>query len=128
MRRILFPVLFLFAAGGLYAAFVALEYYWNVPDWQPRWDNIAALIFAGLGLMLVSVWFLARATKDRISRVLCLVPSLALIALAVYVAGAEPLKPGFLGRESPSPLWYRGGRSVLLCLPAVFCVVRLWRN
>ncbi len=127
-KQALVPLGFLLMALGLYTGLVALEYYWNVPDWQPRWDSSAALIFAWLGVMVSGAWLVAGLSTGRTSRILCAIPSLALIALAVYVAGPEPLKPGFLGREFSSPLWYRGGRFLLLSAPALFCAIRLRRN
>jgi hypothetical protein len=45
---------------------------------------------------------------------------LLLAALAIAWVHAEPLTGGLLGRTAPSPLWYRLGCSLLLCLPGIF--------
>jgi hypothetical protein len=125
MKSVLVVVGWLLAVLGLYAGLVGLEYYWNVPDWQPYPDSIALALAFWIMLMLFWTWFLARASKGRLCLGLALLPCLALLALAVYVAGPEPLKSGFLGREAHSPVWYRGGRVLLLCLPAVFWVAAI---
>jgi hypothetical protein len=49
---------------------------------------------------------------------------LFLVAVAVYATPAEELSAKvFFGREFSSPLWYRAGRLVLMCVPGSFLVV-----
>jgi hypothetical protein len=110
------------AVLGLYVCLVGLELYWNFFDWLPRWDWKVALFFVAILMMLTAVWFLRRGTPDRFSRAVSLLLCLALIALALYVLPPERLSEGLFARTSPSPLWYRGGRLIVMWLPAVFWV------
>ena len=129
-RAILLTLGWLLAAAGLYVALVMLELYWNLYDWQPRLDLRALGLFCGMVTVLVAIRFLARADGNRLSRGVSLVICLALLALGVYVFPAEPITHGMFARETPSPLWYRAGRFVLLALPSVFWGLGLlrWRK
>jgi hypothetical protein len=102
----------------LYAAIVALDLYWNVPDWQPRWDSYGLLMVWCAYASAVLLSALAVLAQNKIGRVLAIFVTAALLALGIYLVPAEPLSPGFLGRETASPLWYRTGRAGLLSLPA----------
>jgi amino acid permease len=82
-------------------------------------------IFAPITLSILGVSFLSRCSKDRLTKSIALSLCLALVGMAVYVIPAEPLKPGFLGREFSSPLWYRLGR---LGLVLSLCFLLLRRN
>lgn len=112
--------LWVLAEGGLYVSLVVLEVYWNLFDWQPRLDLPALGIIVWMGIMLAALWFLATTNGDRITSGVSLLLCAALVALAIYVVAPEPLKPGLLGRDAASPLWYRAGRVAILILPAVF--------
>jgi len=108
------------ASAGLYLMLVMLELYWNFPDWQPRLDSITCGLLLGAAMSLVFLWLFARASGEKMTRAASLLVSVALIGLALYVMPAEPTSQGILERENSSPLWYRGGRLVLLGLPGVF--------
>ncbi len=108
------------ASAGLYIGLAGLELYWNFPDWQPQWDIPSCALFVWTLGMLAALWFLGRAELDLLTRGLALALCLALLALALYLLPAEPLKPGLLGRALHSPLWYRAGRAGVLCLPGLF--------
>ena len=129
-RAILLTLGWLLAAAGLYVALVMLELYWNLYDWQPRLDLRALGLFCGMISVLVAIRFLARAGGNRFSQGVSLVICLALLALGVYVFPAEPITHGMFARESPSPLWYRAARFVLLALPCLFWGVGMlrWRK
>ena len=119
-RAILLTLCWLLAAAGLYVALVMLELYWNLYDWQPELDLRALGLFCGMVAVLAAIRILARADGNRFSRGVSLVICLALLALGIYVFPAEPITHGMFARETPSPLWYRAGRFVLLALPSVF--------
>ena len=102
-RAILLTFGWLTSGLGLYFMLVILELYWNVYDWQPRWDSQAAGLIAGVFLFLVAMRFLARATRDRASRGVSLVLCLGMLALAFYVLWPEPITQGLFARERASP-------------------------
>ena len=129
VRRVLLIFFWVLAVAGLYAALVVLEVYWNLFDWQPRLDLAAFGIMVWMGMMLAALWCLCRASTDRVIGGVALLLCAALVALAIYVFAPEPVKPGLLGRDTASPLWYRTGRLVILTLPAVFWLLcRRWRK
>jgi hypothetical protein len=127
VKRALLILGWLGCALSLYLGLVALDFYWNVPDWQPRFDGIVMGIFAPITLSILGVAFLSRCSKDRLTKSIAVLLCLALVGLAVYVIPPEPLKPGFLGRESSSPLWYRLGR-LGLTLSLCFLLLRTSRK
>ena len=118
-RTILLTLAWVVASLGLYAALVALEFYWNVWDWQPNLDPIAwGLLVAVFGFVF-AMRLLASATRDRMSQAVSLLLCAALLALGFYVLAPEPLTQGLFARERSSPFWYRFGRLVVLALPTV---------
>jgi hypothetical protein len=119
-RAILLTLGWLLAAAGLYVALVMLELYWNLYDWQPKLDSRALGLFCGMVAVLAAIRLLVRAGGNRFSRGVSLAICLALLALGVYVFPSEPITHGLFARETPSPLWYRAARSVLLALPCLF--------
>lgn len=107
------------AIGSLYGAALLLDLYWNIIDWQPRLDWITGGLFAWAAAALTGTWFLARANLSTIARIMGLLASLALLAAAINALPAEPRGEGLLGRDEPSPPWYRVGRLALLALPTL---------
>ena len=106
------------------AAMVCFEMHWNFFDFHPKWDAEALEYGVLVLLALAGSWFLARASRDRGSQVLSLIVCIALLAFGVLVCRPEPVTQGFLGRDTPSPLWFRGGMAMLLLLPGGFWI--LW--
>jgi hypothetical protein len=109
----------LLAGYALLSVMMGLGFHWNLFNWSPKLDFkvfVDGLVLVGI---LGGTWFLARATRDKVGRVTSLLVCLLLVAFAFTLLPAEPLTAGFLGRTAPSPLWYRGGCFVLLCLPGV---------
>ncbi len=119
MRVLLVSGWFL-AVTGLWAPLVGLELYWNLFTWTPRTDAPAWALLLWVVVVLAGIWFLSRRTRDRYTRGVATLVCLALIALAIHTFPAERVRRGLLGRESPSPLWYRGGRVLVMTLPALF--------
>lgn len=126
MKRTLLPILgWCAATGSLYGAALLLDLYWNIIDWQPRLDWIAIGLFAWAAAALTGMGFLARANLPTIARVIGLLASLALLAAAINALPAESRSEGLLGRDEPSPPWYRVGRLALLALPALAATAAL---
>jgi hypothetical protein len=129
-RAILLTLGWLFSAAGLYVALLMLELSWNLNNWQPKLDLSAAGLILEMIAVLSAIWLLARAGCDRLSQGASLAICLALLALGVYVFPPEPITHGMFARETPSPLWYRAARFVLLALPCLFWGVGMlrWRK
>ena len=121
-RAILLILAWLMAAAGLYAGLVALEFYWNVWDWQPNLDLIAWGLMSATFAFVLAMRLLAPASRDRMSQFVSLVLCVALLVLGCYVLAPEPLTQGLFARERSSPFWYRFGRLVVLALPTVVWV------
>ena len=124
-RAILLSAGWLLAGAGLHVAFVILELYWNLYNWQPVVDWRASGLILGVLALLAVIRCLARVSRDRISQGVSLVICLSLLAVAVYVFSPEPPTQGLFAREAPSPLWYRAARLVLLGLPSSFWALGL---
>ena len=116
-RAILLTLAWVLAALGLYASLVALEFYWNVWDWQPNLDLIAWGLMVAIFGFVLAMRLLAPASRDRCSQGVSLVLCVALLVLGFYVLAPEPLTQGLFARELSSPFWYRFGRLVVLALP-----------
>ena len=118
MKGLLYSVAWLLLAAGLYAGIVLLEYYWNMPDWHPLFDSIAAFLVAWCVAMVAMLALLARRTGVmRFAKWFSLVVSLGLAALTWFLLPAEAVSDGFFGRNLTSPLWYRGSRAIVLLAP-----------
>ena len=109
-----------FCFGSLYLALLALELYWNFFDWFPRLDLKGSGLAVAVLAALAGTYRLARISIDRVTRIFSLMGCLALFVLGAYVLPAEPKTQGLLARQSPSPLWYRGARFVVLSCPSLF--------
>jgi hypothetical protein len=136
-RAILLIIAWVAASAALVAALVGINVLLNLFDWSPHWDWRLALSALGILASTVAIWFLARATHDRCTRIASFVLCLTLIVCAFSVLPPEHIDPppeggGFLAglflRHSPSPIWFRGGICSFMAMPAGFWVVWLLRN
>ena len=128
------------ASLALCFALLLTDCLWNMFDWNPQWDARGALYGFGVLTMLVAIWFLARATRDKVSLTVSFIVCLMLVGLALYAFDPEPttaadmpakgsdLLGPFFVRHASSPLWYREARLVLMTLPGMFWFVWLMRN
>jgi len=64
--------------------------------------------------MPVAFWFLGRTSANSVTRIISFLLCLSFVALSIYIFPREATNPGLFERPGPSPLWYRGGRTVLL--------------
>jgi hypothetical protein len=128
IRTIILIIGWLMAALALYLALTVLELWWNLNDWQPKFDARALALIVGACLALLMIGCLARANAHQIGQGVSLATCLALLALGVYVFPQEPLTQGLFARGQSSPLWYRGGRLVALASPSVLWSLGLLRR
>src|SRR5208283_1934627 len=69
-----------------------------------------------------AIWFLARASRDKTSRAVSLLVCVLLAGFAVWGLHQDESKHDIFGAHYEIPLWYRGGRTLLVCVPGVFWV------
>lgn len=126
MKRAIMLIIGWLAAGVtlLYGQF-RLDFHWDFFGWglHPVWDSETITDVLVIFAAETGIWFLAKASRDRASRVVSLLACLFLVGLAVvnYYHEAHP-RGVFGGLREPDPFWYRGGLTLLLCLPGVFWV------
>jgi hypothetical protein len=127
MKRAIMLIIGWLAAGVtlLYGMF-RFELNWNFFYFHPKWDletiaDVLIILVAETG-----IWLLAKASRDRASRVVSLLVCVFLAGLAVafYYYDGLPRKGIFGGPVEPPPFWFRGGLALLMCLPGVFWI--LW--
>jgi len=119
-RFVLIILGWLGSAALLLAAVVWLELDWNfLFGFDPRQDFMVLQSCVGALAALTGTWFLSGASRDLGTRIFSLIICLALVGTALWV---------FLLSVSPSPLWFRGGETVLLSLPAAFWALRSFRS
>ena len=120
MKRTVFLIAgWVLLAVALYLPLLLLDVYWNIVTWRPEWDGTALFLLVWIGAAAAGCYWMARASRDRLTRVVSLLICMALLALGVYVCRAEPMSFGMFGRETSSPWWYRAGRLLVLGTPAL---------
>ena len=130
-RSILLCLGWLVVTAGLAYAVVAWWVAWNLFSFKMDGDPMGLLGMAGILLALAACWFLARATRDRGSRIVSLVLCILVLGIGLMYLPAEPVTHGFLGRSAPSPIWFRGGLVLASAMPLVFWMrwpFRGWRR
>jgi len=123
MKSTLIILAWIITTVGLFLGLLILEFYWNVPAWEPEGDSIAGFLVAWLVAIVVAFWFLSRARVNWAARMFSFLICLGLFALAVHVLPAEPVKSGLFARSSPSPAWFRGGLALILAAPGIFWIL-----
>jgi hypothetical protein len=131
-KRVIMLIIGWLAAGiTLLYGLLRFDFHWDFFGWgvHPKWDSETITDIFVIFTAETGIWFLAKASRDRASRVVSLLVCLFLAGLAVvyfYYDGQPAKSHGDFGLYSrPSPLWYRGGLTFLMCLPSVFWV---WRE
>jgi hypothetical protein len=119
--RTLFTTLAWILVNALFLAIiVGLEFDLNFFNWHLRWTLQVGGCIAGLPVIAVMLYYLARATQDRWVLALSSLACLALVGIVLSAVGPEPTGGGWLGRSAPSPAWYRWGRVLVGCMPIAF--------
>lgn len=163
MVRVLALIAGWMAAGWLLSlCIVFLDMDWNFFNFSPKWSWSVVAEMLGIVLTLTALWFLARASRDKASRIVSLIICVLVMYDVVNTFTAESIGVSALVSESgthetvvtvvyengnkqtmseaearayyqnllsqaftrhePSPLWFRAGNSLLLCLPTVFWI------
>ena len=102
----------------------SIEIHWNFFYYSPQQDletlkDVCLILAAEAG-----IWLLAKASRDWASRSMALLVCLYLAGNGIFaILPAEQLYHNFmLGRDEPSPLWYRSSLTLLMCLPGIFWI------
>lgn len=124
IRKIMLVLGWLVAMAALVFAVVGLDLHWNSSAWLPfpELDTTALLQCLGIPVVLAAMWFLAKPTPDRVSQIGFRV---CLVLAGITVAFVLPPERLTMERTIASPWWFRGGCTLLLCLPAAFWLWRL---
>ena len=158
MRAFLLVIGWLAASCTLAYSLVSLGFRWNFFYFSPRLNLGVMVDLSGILVALTVMWFLARASRDKTSRVAALLFCILLAAGSVSWLPSEkiPAPPqvpvlspqmtsdqamhyimkirieraisSVFSRSELSPIWYRGGRMLLLCVPGVFWIWWTWRH
>jgi hypothetical protein len=122
IRAIMLLIGWLAASCALAYSVVIWDFDWNFFSFSPEWN--LGLIWAMLGILvaLAAIWFLAKASRDKANCVVSLLLCLLLAGFAVCYLHADEHAPSIWGGHGKIPLWYRGGRTLPLCVPCVFWV------
>jgi hypothetical protein len=106
-----------------------LALHWNFWNWGPAWDAETMIELSGLVLSVAAFWFLAKFSRDLPSRtgsfLVCGACLVMAVLAAIYWLPPEEARGFLLGRNRPSPLWFRGGIVLLWCIPIVIWLLTL---
>ncbi len=122
MRAILLIIGWLATGCMLFYSAVALDFDWNLFGFSPKWNLQLFPEICSLLVALPAIWFLAKASRDKANCAVSLLVCMLLAGFAVYLLHDDESKQGILRGHYEIPLWYRGGRTLLLCVPSVFLV------
>lgn len=125
------------AAYALMGGVLGLDFHWNFFNFHTEWDLKTLKIIVKIFAIETGFWYLAKASRDRITRVISLFLCLFLVVSAMSCLHPEQVKPldihptdsvgvmwikAAMHRKAPSPLWYRGGLAFLFLLPGMFWI------
>jgi len=122
IRAILLVIGWLAASCTLFYSVAILDLCWNFFSFHPKWDLGTIIAMLGFLVALTAIWFLAKASRDKANCVVSLLLCVLLAGLAVWGLHQDKNAKGIFGGHYEIPLWYRGGRTLLFCLPGVFWV------
>ncbi len=152
IRSILLIIGWLAASFTLTYGVAGWDCNWNLFHFSPRWNLGVMVELSGVLVALVAMWFLAKASRDKTSRGVSLLICVFLAAGSVLFFPSEKISvpqpvpalspqmtsdqamhyimkiridraiSSIFSRSVPSPLWFRGGRTLLLSLPGIFWV------
>ncbi|HTX20505.1 MAG TPA: hypothetical protein VMD27_01405 [Candidatus Aquilonibacter sp.] len=144
MRRTILLITGWLAAGvTLLYGTLYFSFGWDFISFHPKWDLETSTALFIILLAETGIWFLAKVSRDRTSHIVSLLVCVLLAWFALFhclpaeqrhmtfvssntSGGAivgEALTDAF-NSEPPSPIWFRGGLTLLLCVPCIFWV---WR-
>jgi len=158
IRAIMLGIGWLAAGNILLYGVVGWDFDWNFFNFSPKWNRGFIYDMLGILVSLAAIWFLAKASRDKTSRAVSLLVCVLLAAGAVSGLPSEKIPTAereqalvskigpqsttgqviggiveiqivrAFSRSEPSPLWFRGGVALLLCVPSVFWVWWTWRD
>jgi hypothetical protein len=158
IRAILLVIGWLAASCTLAYSVLAWEFDWNFFHFSPHWNLGVIEVLSGVLVALTAIWFLTKASRDKTSRVAALLFCVLLAACSVFYLPPEKISApapvpapspqmtsdqfvhyamkiridraiyNVFHRSEPSPIWFRGCRTLPLCLPGAFWTLWTWRH
>jgi hypothetical protein len=122
IRAILLVIGWLAAGCALFYSILGWDFNWNFLTFSPEWNLRLIWEMSGILAADAAIWFLAKATRDKGSRAVSLLVCVLLVGTAAVWLQADERATGIFGGPREVPPWYRGGRTLLLCLPGFFWV------
>ena len=122
MRAVLLIIGWLAAGCTLLYSVFALDWDWNLFSFSPKWNLPVIWEMLGILVALPAIWFLAKVSRDKANGVVSLLLCVLLAGLAVWWLRQDEHAAYIWSSHGEIPLWYRGGRTLLLCVPSVFLV------
>jgi hypothetical protein len=117
-----------------------LDFSWNFMSFDPRWNLQTIVAMLIILVAEAGIWFLAKMSRDKASRIISLLICLYLAWFAIFhcfpaeqkndvhVHGDGYGVGGFIAAmlrdRKPSPIWYRGGLGLLAMLPIILWIGR----
>lgn len=125
VRSIMLIIGWLAASCTLLYCVIGLDFNWDfIFAFQPKWNLGAIMEIPGVFVSVVSIWFLAKASRDKASSAVSL---LACVLVACFVGVVFPVRYAIFSGK-PDPIWFRGSLSLLLCAPTGSWVWWKWRH
>ena len=119
IRAIILDIGWLAASCALAYSVVLWELEWNFLVFAPKWDLKLIPAMLGILVALTAIWFSVKASQDMANFVVSLLLSVLLAGFAVFLLRGDD-DPNIMGGSKEVPLWYWGGRTLLLCVPGRF--------
>jgi hypothetical protein len=121
IKRAIMLIIGWLAAGFafLYGTLV-LDFDWNLFSFHPKWNGQAYFAFLLILAAETGIWFLAKVNCGRASQVVSLL--ICLFLAGIGISGFFHVERGIFGGVREIPFWYRGGGTLLWCLPGIFWV------
>jgi len=125
-RGIMLSIGWLAATGVLLYVVLMLDLRWSLFGWSPELNRGTIIDAIYVVISLSAIWFLGKVSRDKVS---CGVAVFACVTLAWFAIVLFPVESATQGLlltcPQPSPLWFRVGRTLLLCMPGIFCFWRI---
>lgn len=126
-RKVMLSIGWLCSTGVLLYVILMLNLRWSLLEWSPVFDNRTIIDAIYVSVSLAAIWLLGKASHDKISWVVAVFACSLLVLIAIVLFPIELSTQRILGCSQSSPLWYRAGRTLLLCIPGGFCFWWIWQ-
>lgn len=126
-RGIMLRIGWLAATGVFLYIVLMLNLRWSLLEWSPILDKGTIIDAICVFVSLAVIWLLGKASHDTISCGVAVFACSSLVLIAIVLFPVELATQKIIGCAQSSPLWYRAGRTLLLCIPGGFCFWWIWQ-